>query len=606
MVATHQHERRSTPQTARRLPHRRSLWACAANAALALCALSFGLHASQSPGVVELLNVNSAGVQGNSQSERPCISGDGRLVAFYSVADNLVPGDNNGIPDFFVRDRITKITQRVSVNDQGQEADDWGVFLAISRRGRCVAFESFATNLVPGDLNGKLDIFIRDLGLQRTTRVSLSSLGAEANGRSEKPALSGDGRFVVFTSAATNLVPGDTNNRQDVFVHDRLLGITELVSISTAGGQGNHDSTKATISDDGRYCAFQSRATNLDPALTPPAAGTIYLRDRVLLTTRMLALSPSGQPASGGVQRPLVSGSGTHVAFMTHAWNIVPGDTNSTTDVFVTDLLSGITERVSLGPGSTQLEADCYLGSISFDGRFVGMISPSSLLIPGGSNGKYQAYARDRSSGQNYLMSQSLTGQHGLDDSFEVVTSDDGRFAAFESDATNLFPGDTNPARDLFLADVAGGTIFTYCTAKQNSLGCVPALRTSGFPGSTTTTGFVVHGENIRNQTVGLLLYGFAGSAAIPFQGGFLCVQPPVRRMLQASSGGSPVGAHDCSGHWSIDVNAFSSGLLGGSPAPALRQPGVTVDCQWWGRDPGFPTPFNTALTAALEFVVLP
>ena len=246
------------------------------------------------------------------------------------------------------------------------------------------------------------------------------------------------------------------------------------------------------------------------------------------------------------------------------------------------------------------------LNSISFDGRFVGMSSWSPELIPGGSNGQLQVYVRDRSSGRNYLMSQSLIGQHGLDHSNAGVTSDDGRLVAFESNATNLLPGDTNPASDVFLADVAGGTILTHCTAKMNSLGCIPTLQTSGFPGSTTTTGFVVRGDNIRNQTVGLLLYGFAGPAAIPFQGGFLCVQPPVRRMLQTNSGGSPVGVHDCTGRWSIDVNAFSSGLLGGSPDPALRQPGARVDCQWWGRDQGFPAPFNTALTSGLEFTVLP
>lgn len=234
------------------------------------------------------------------------------------------------------------------------------------------------------------------------------------------------------------------------------------------------------------------------------------------------------------------------------------------------------------------------------------MATPSSLLIPGGSNGIRQVYLRDRASGQNYLMSQSLIGQHGFFESDSAIVSDDGRLVVFESNAPNLFPGDINPATDIFLADIAGGTIATHCTAKTNSLGCIPTLQTSGFPGSATPTGFIVRGENIRNQTVGLLLYSFVGPAAIPFQGGFLCVQPPVRRMLQTNSGGSPVGTHDCSGRWSLDVNAFSSGLLGGSPDPALRQPGTRVDSQWWGRDPGFQPPFNSALTDAVQFVVLP
>jgi len=144
-----------------------------------------------------------------------------------------------------------------------------------------------------------------------------------------------------------------------------------------------------------------------------------------------------------------------------------------------------------------------------------------------------------------------------------------------------------------------------YCVAKTNSLGCVPAIAAIGQPSATATSGFVVHGANVLNNKAGLLFYGFQGPAAIAFQGGTLCVRPPLLRTPVLNSGGSPAGT-DCSGEYSIDMNAFARGLLGGSPAAALSTPGNVVDCQFWGRDPGFAAPSNTTLTDALEFTVQP
>jgi hypothetical protein len=147
-------------------------------------------------------------------------------------------------------------------------------------------------------------------------------------------------------------------------------------------------------------------------------------------------------------------------------------------------------------------------------------------------------------------------------------------------------------------------TTTTYCTPKVNSLGCTPAIGSTGTPSTSAQSGFVVQGSNVRNQKSGLLFYGVNGQASLPFQGGTLCVKSPIKRTPAVSSGGTPLPTNDCTGVFSIDMNSFAQGLLGGSPSPALLVPGTVVDCQWWGRDPGFPAPNNTTLTNGLEYTL--
>jgi hypothetical protein len=143
-----------------------------------------------------------------------------------------------------------------------------------------------------------------------------------------------------------------------------------------------------------------------------------------------------------------------------------------------------------------------------------------------------------------------------------------------------------------------------YCSAKLNSLGCLPAIHGSGIPSASSGSGFTVSGDNVRNNKNGLLFYGINGRGDMPFQGGTLCVKTPIRRTPSTSSGGTPSPVQDCSGVWTIDMNAFAVGSLGGSPLPALTVPGTIVDCQWWGRDPGFAPPNNTSLTDGLEYQI--
>jgi hypothetical protein len=192
------------------------------------------------------VSVATGGAQGNGNSELSSISADGRYVAFNSEASNLVGGDTNGFLDTFVRDRQSGTTARVSVSSGGAEGNgESGPYtgLSISADGRYVAFWSYATNLVGGDTNGVSDIFVHDCQSSVTERMSVDSAGAQGNDYSGTPTISADGRYVAFGSIATNLVGGDTNYAYDVFVHDRQSGTTERVSVATGGAESSGGAT---------------------------------------------------------------------------------------------------------------------------------------------------------------------------------------------------------------------------------------------------------------------------------------------------------------------------------------------------------------------------
>ena len=231
--------------------------------ALAILLVFCFISVAQAIGPTQRVSVDSSGNEGNNTSSSPSISADGRYVAFQSDADNLVPGDNNISGDVFVHDRNTGATELVSVDSSGNEGNNTSSSPSISADGRYVAFYSVADNLVPGDTNGKLDVFVHDRNTGATELVSVDSSGNEGNGDSMDPSIGADGRYVAYDSSATNLVSGDTNGQLDVFVHDRNTGATELVSVDSSGNEGNNYSSSPSISADGRYVAYDSSATNL-------------------------------------------------------------------------------------------------------------------------------------------------------------------------------------------------------------------------------------------------------------------------------------------------------------------------------------------------------
>jgi len=341
-------------------------------------------------GTTERINISSAGGEANDWSSSPAISGDGRYIAFASRASNLVTGDTNNLSDIFVRDRTNGTTERISINSQGEETSGSGYSSswapAISGDGRYVAFESGASNLVTGDTNNYYDIFVRDRTLGTTERVNISSAGGEANADwSSSPAISGDGRYVAFESGASNLVSGDTNNLSDIFVRDRTLGTTERVSVSTTGDEANNGSSSAAISRDGRYVAFSSRASNL-VANDTNNKDDIFVRDRTLGTTERVNVSSAGDEANDWSYSPSISGDGRYIAFESGASNLVTGDTNNYYDVFVRDRTLGTTERINVSSAGDEANNGSSSPAISGDGRYIVFGSYASNLIAGDTN----------------------------------------------------------------------------------------------------------------------------------------------------------------------------------------------------------------------------
>jgi Tol biopolymer transport system component len=435
--------------------------------AAAVVTLTVAIQAATAQ-VIGRVSVSSAGDQGDLHSYGPSISGNGRIVAFYSYASNLVPGDTNGRSDVFVHDLQTGGTTRVSVSGGGRQGNHQSLDPSVSADGRFVAFESYASNLVTGDTNGRSDVFVRDRQTGETTRASVSGSGDHGNHHSHDPSISADGRFVAFHSYASNLVAGDTNGCDDVFVHDRQTGQTTRVSISNAGSEGNKGSVLPSISANGRFVAFQSSAKNL---VAGDANGQwdIFLHDRQTGETTRVSLSSHGDEANSFSYDPSISGDGRFVAFESCASNLVTGDTNGERDIFVHDRQTRQTTRVSTSSGGSQGNSGSQQPSISADGRFVAFHSHASNLVAEDTNGRSDIFVHDRQTDKTIRVSVSGTGHQGTGDSQCPSISANGRYAAFASGARNLIAEDTNRQQDIFVA--------------RNSLGLAMLswLRTTGY-----------------------------------------------------------------------------------------------------------------------------
>jgi Tol biopolymer transport system component len=265
-------------------------------------------------------------------------------IVFASAATNLVAGDNNGYLDVFVRDMTAGTTSLVSTDLSGNvgNGDSGFTQLSLSADGHFAAFASGASNLVAGDTNNVGDVFVRDLLAGSTVRVSVTNGTSQGNGTSFSPTISGTGRYVVFTSVATNLVTGDTNGQNDVFVRDTLSGTTTRVSVDSSSKQGNGRSGGSNdgwgacgISDNGRFVAFQSSANNLiGNGKDKNNVQDVFLRDLLLGKTTMVSVTPANKPANGMSDGPSMSAAGL-IMFCSYATNLVADDANGKMDVFV-------------------------------------------------------------------------------------------------------------------------------------------------------------------------------------------------------------------------------------------------------------------------------
>jgi Tol biopolymer transport system component len=451
----------SKPQRATGIRVRRSarFVSVAASGVLGLFLMLLAVPASaHPPGTTERVSMGSAGVAGDSDSSLASISGDGRFVAFWSFAANLVPGDTNGTSDVFVRDRVAGTTERVSVDSRERQSiggDQGGVLdtnfgrPVITPDGRFVAFGSSATNLVKSDRNNTVDIFLRDRVAGTTERVTTAGRKTEGNSESSVPAISPDARFIAFRSFADNLVPGDTNFTSDVFLLDRQAGTTVRVSVTSTGQQADNASGSPSITPDGRFVVFESSALLL-PGEVEDFASDVYLRDVQAGTTEGISTVTTGFVRHSGA--PTISADGRFVAFQSWDDGLVPGDTNTRFDIFVLDRSTGTVERVSVTDAGVEGNNDSLGPSMSADGRFVAFTSDADNLVAGDGNFDTDVFVHDR---QAHTTIRASVRTDGTETGFELGSSGaslsaDGQIVAFDSEG-GLVPQDTGFPVDVFV-----------------------------------------------------------------------------------------------------------------------------------------------------------
>jgi hypothetical protein len=421
-------------------------------------ALTDGFSFSLSDGTVvgtQRVDVSSTGVQTDGGSGRPAVSDDGQFVVFQSQATNLVTGDTNGFYDVFLYDVRAATTTRISMNSSGVQGNGDSINPTISSDDRYIVYYSGATNLVAGDTNNAYDIFQYDRVTGLTTRLSVDSNGNQANGNSFLPRIATGGRYVVYHSDATNLVSGDTNGTTDVFVYDRTTGQTTRASVGAGGTQGNGASNDGIISSDGRYVSFTSAATNLVSGDTNGVTD-VFVRDLQAGTTTRVSVSTVGVQGNALSSNSVISGDGRWITYSSNASNLVSGDTNAVADVFLYDRQTATTTRVSVSSSGVQSNGLSGAAKVSADGHFISFYSGGSNLVANDTNSMFDTFLYDRITGAvtrvsgNGIQPNGSVGANWL--------SSDGRYLVEESSASNLVPGDTNGLVDLFMYDQ--GTVY--------------------------------------------------------------------------------------------------------------------------------------------------
>lgn len=454
-------------------------------------------------GTLTRVSTDSSNVQGNGDSFGPAISADGRYVAFESTSSNLTLGDTNSVSDVFLKDTQTGTLKRVSTDSSNVQGNLDSYVPSISADGRFVAFQSIASNLVTGDTNGTMDIFLKDVQTGSVTRVSTSTGGGQANSPSYAPSVSADGHFVAFYSSASTLLAGDTNGTADVFLKDTQSGTLVRVSTDGSNSQANLDSYAVSINADGRYVAFYSYASNLVSADNNDMAD-VFLKDvqssaLALVSNNFYStLSASGNAAS---QNAKVSANGRYVAFVSNASNLISDDTNGKSDVFLKDLQTGSISRVSIDADGTQGNGDAYDPAVSADGRYVVFASDSSNLVAGDTNGAADLFLQDTVTGSLTRISTNSNGLQATGGSSNSpAVSANGRYVAFVSSADNLVAGDINGAADVFVKDTLTGSISRVSTDLANVLAngasSAPAISSDGrFVAFTSDASNLVSGD---------------------------------------------------------------------------------------------------------------
>ena len=419
---------------------------------VAAIALLAGPTAAQ----IERVSLSDDEQPANGGSYAAAVSDDGALVAFRSNADNLVPGDTNGLPDIFVRDVQAGTTEQVSLRPDGQPATDFSKAPSISGGGRFVAFEAKhpTTAVLVTALRDRISATTEYL----VPNTSSGNPAAPGSARLQG-AISGDGRFVAFVTRdnlqgawPTTIRPpnDDSNTTFDVFVYDRDTQPAppiERVSRLTAGAELDADSRSPSVGQDGGTIAFET-FSELVPG-DDNGAPDVVVKVRASGMLERASTTAGGASGNGPSFDPAVSGDASAVAFRSAASDLVAGDTNGRVDIFVRDRTTSTTARVSIATSGEQADGHSMDPSISDDGRFVAFRSTAGNLVADDTNGRADIFVHDRMTGTTVRVGQP-PGDEANGSSAAPAISGDGAWIVFESDATNLVPGDDNAARDLF------------------------------------------------------------------------------------------------------------------------------------------------------------
>jgi hypothetical protein len=396
----------------------------------------------------------ASGQMGALKSNNPHLSSNGRYVVFESYSADLVAGDQNLYPDVYLRDMQTGAITLVSAGSEGlysSEGNNYSGFPDISADGRWVVFSSASSNLVPGDNNKQRDVFLYDSITQQVSLVSQTKSGAAANGLSTSPAISDDGRVVVFSSTASNLVgkaEGFSING-DIYSKNLVTGQVEQISVAMNGAMSSSFSASPAVNRDGSVIAFFSYASNLVSNDNNNSADVFVHKSGV---TKLVSSDKNGVQGNAFSMNPQLTKAGDKVAFDSCADNLVTGDTNGKRDAFLKNIDTGDIQRVSESQSGQQANGHSIVLSISDDGRYVVFSSEATNLIDGvvDTNGKIDIFVKDMITKQVTRISDASNGIQSNKDSYQADISGDGSTVVFSSDADNLIEGDSNYSTDLF------------------------------------------------------------------------------------------------------------------------------------------------------------
>lgn len=538
--------------------------------------------------VTTCVSLSTQGAEANNGSDRSNVSSDGRFVAFVTLASNLSSNDQNQDVDVYVRDRATGVTTLVSATPAGFAGAGFSYQASFSGDGRFVAFSSLANNLVTPDTNANWDVFVRDMVTGTTERVSVTSAGVQGIGLNDGPAISADGRFVAFETYSSNL---GASGGKAIVIRDRIAGTTTLGSLNASGVAANGGCQLPVLSSDGRFLAFLSSSTNLVPGITPGPTQA-FLRDRLTGVVRCVSVDSFGNPGnswtSGGLA---LSADGRYVAFQSEAWNLVPNDANgSQPDVFVHDSSTGTTVCVSVTAAGINGSFDSRAPSISASGRFVAFYSRSNNIGGGDSNGAEDVFVRDLLAGSTERISVDPLGANLTLASRDAAISADGAVVAFASADWGVAQPDLIVEWDIFARErwtptsaVEGcfgdgsGASCPCSNFGATGRGCASSTHPAG--AHLSARGHA--GASIAQDTLVLaadgvggpaLLFQFSLLTGVPFGDGILCGAGTLSRLAVVFP---TAGALEFP-HWSTGPQLHVAGALSA---------GSVVSYQGWYRD---------------------